>query len=243
MSTREMTDQLVCELNQSGFVRIGASQMRELVGPAPMEEWPAFKASWDSLALDEYMADGGTYRRRSFAAFLIGPKFVWRRAHRPHYQDREHNPLNGGVARWFAPMADELTNGALVNALLRAARMIFEAESDRHLWYVEMHQFRIEARCDGPGLPTPEGLHRDGVDWVFMLAVQRSEVKGGVSQIHASDGQEVTSFTLEEPFEAMLLDDRRVLHGVTPIHARDSAAAGHRDILVVTFKQTSEWNP
>ncbi|MBU2233017.1 MAG: 2OG-Fe dioxygenase family protein [Alphaproteobacteria bacterium] len=243
MSAHSLPDPLVRELSDTGFVRIGASRMQELVGPSSMKEWPLFKASWNSLALDEYMADGGTYRRRSFAVFLVGPNFAWRRAHRPHYQDREHNSLNGGVERWFAPMAGELTNGLLVNALLRAATTIFNAEGARRLWYVEMHQFRIEARPDGPGLPTPEGLHRDGVDWVFMVAVERSGVTGGVSQIHGPDGREISSFTLKEPFEAILLDDRRVLHGVTPIHPLDSAVAGHRDILVVTFKQTTEWNP
>lgn len=242
MSTPKIPDQFVRELNDGGFVRISASLMRELVGSEPMEEWPAFKASWNSLALDQYMADGGTYRRRSFAVFLVGPNFVWRRAHRAHYQNREHNPLNGGVARWFDPVADTLTNGELVNALLWTTRMIIDVDAHR-LWYVEMHQFRIEACLDGPGLPTPEGLHRDGVDWVLMLAVERSCITGGVSQIYAPNGREISSFTLEEPFEAVLLDDRRVLHGVTPIHPLDSAVAGYRDILVVTFKQTTEWNP
>ncbi|MEJ5022990.1 2OG-Fe dioxygenase family protein [Ochrobactrum vermis] len=242
MNAAEILDQCIRELKDSGFVRICASDMQELVGLSSMEEWSLFHDNWNSLGLDEYMADGGTYRRRSFAVFLVGPNFIWRRAHRPHYQDREHNPLNGGIARWFEPVDESLTNGELVNALLRTTRMIIDVDAHR-LWYVEMHQFRIEARPDGPGLPTPEGLHRDGVDWVFMLAVERSGITGGVSQIHAPDGREISSFTLEDPFEAMVLDDHRVLHGVTPIHPRDSAVAGHRDILVVTFKQTTDWNP
>lgn len=243
MSLLEIPDHLTCKLNDYGFVRIGARLLSDLVGSEAMMEWPDFRASWETLPLDEYMADGGAYRRRRFAVFLIGPNFVWRRAHRPHYQDRAHNPLNGGIARWFAPIADSFTNGVLINELLRTARMMLRAEGAVGLWYVEMHQFRIEARSDRPGLPTPEGLHRDGVDWVFIIAINRSGITGGVSRIHALDGTKIKSFTLERPLEAILLNDRRVLHDVTPIHLHQGARAGHRDVLVLSFKRTTEWNP
>jgi hypothetical protein len=33
----------------------------------------------------------------------------------------------------------------------------------------------------------------------------------------------------------VLLDDRRVMHGVTPIHPLDPARPGHRDVLVLTY--------
>jgi hypothetical protein len=35
--------------------------------------------------------------------------------------------------------------------------------------HIELHQFRIETTPDHIGRPTPEGLHRDGVDWVFVM--------------------------------------------------------------------------
>jgi len=35
----------------------------------------------------------------------------------------------------------------------------------------------------------------------------------------------------------VLLDDLRVLHGVTPIRPEDSARPALRDVLVVTFRQ------
>lgn len=39
-------------------------------------------------------------------------------------------------------------------------------------WYVEAHAFRIDT-SDGIGRPTPEGAHRDGVDFVAVLLVGR----------------------------------------------------------------------
>ena len=42
-------------------------------------------------------------------------------------------------------------------------------------------------------------------------------------------------FTLATPGDSILIDDRRILHGVTEIHAIDPARAAWRDALVVTF--------
>ena len=102
-----------------------------------------------------------------------------------------------------------------------------------------MHQFRIEALPGSEGLPTPEGLHRDGVDFVLVLLVNRENIASGTTSIHAPDGRELGRFTLTQPFDAALVDDARVAHGVTPVQALDSAAPAHRDVVVVTFKSAS----
>ena len=52
---------------------------------------------------------------------------------------------------------------------------------------MELHQFRIEARAGQIGQPTPEGLHRDGVDWVLVVLVDRRNVESGVTSIYDLD--------------------------------------------------------
>jgi hypothetical protein len=103
-------------------------------------------------------------------------------------------------------------------------------------WHVEAHQFRIEARSDAEGLPTPEGLHRDGVDWVLVMLIDRVNVAEGVTKIHASNRGEIGSFCLAAPFDSALVDDHRCYHAVTPIVPIDPTAPAHRDVLVVTFR-------
>jgi hypothetical protein len=103
-------------------------------------------------------------------------------------------------------------------------------------WRVEVHQFRIEARPGERGLPTPEGVHRDGVDYVLVLLVGRQNIAEGVTTIHGADGTPLGSFTLTDPFDAALVDDHRVAHGVTPVEPLHPDAAAHRDVLVVTFR-------
>src|SRR3546814_18288304 len=89
-------------------------------------------------------------------------------------------------------------------------------------WHVEVHQFRIEAALAEAGQPTPEGVHRDGVDYVMVLLVRRENVASGTTTIHTPQGELLGSFTLTDPLDVTLLDDHRVFHGVTPEIGRAS---------------------
>jgi 2OG-Fe dioxygenase len=84
---------------------------------------------------------------------------------------------------------------------------------------VELHQFRIEATAGQIGEPTPEGLHRDGVDWVLVALVNRTNVESGVTSIYGMDHRHLGDFTLTDPLDAVFLRDNRVFHGVTTIRA------------------------
>ena len=105
-------------------------------------------------------------------------------------------------------------------------------------WRIELHQFRIEARPGEEGRPTPKGAHRDGVDYVLVLLIRRRNIAQGTTSIHAlGDRRLLGSFTLTEPFDAALVDDARVYHGVTPVEPLDPAHPAYRDVLVVTFRR------
>ncbi|MCW2412296.1 hypothetical protein M2345_002055 [Sphingobium sp. B8D3D] len=200
-------------------------------------EWRSFAQSWDELPRDMWMADGGTYRRRRYAAFEVDGDACGRLPHRAHYQDRNHNPLNGGVERWFAPMADGQATSALLRDLMRntAARISQASGCEEHAWMVEAHQFRIEALPDLPGLPTPEGMHQDGRDWVLILLVGGSNYSGGTTRVETVSGACLLEHRLAHAGEALLLDDGEVRHGTTPIQSEVGDLPAWRDTLVLTF--------
>ena len=104
-------------------------------------------------------------------------------------------------------------------------------------WHVEVHQFRIEAQGFLAGKPTPEGMHRDGVDYVLVLLLQRRNIDSGTTMIGDDDQGFFSSFTLTEPFDSALVNDQRVFHGVTPVKAHDPDKPAFRDVLVVTFRR------
>jgi hypothetical protein len=218
---------------------------RALEAAGPLDDWGAFAASWDDLEVDTHMADGGRYRRRRHAAFASGPgDEIRRQAHQPHFQALDYNPLNGGVARWFAPVTDAAADSHAMRTVLEFSRALFASLSPGVAgWKIEVHQFRIEARAQAVGRPTPEGLHRDGVDYVLVLLVNRSNIASGTTSIHAPDGHELGRFTLTEPLDAALVDDARVSHGVTAVEAIDPDAPAYRDVLVVTFSRAALSGP
>ena len=227
------------DLADRGFIRFEAAHIRNLLGLEAMADWRAFAASWNDLGLDTFMADGGRYRRRRFAAFAVAPGLLARKPHQPHWQSRDYNPLNGGVQRWFDPVTEAIADHPVTRGVIATGLDLFDplSPASDDPWHVEMHQFRIEARAGEQGLPTPEGMHRDGVDWVIVMLVDRQTVDSGVTDIFAPDGASLGSFTLTTPGDAVFLDDHRVLHGVTPIRPRDAQAPAVRDVLVVTFRR------
>jgi hypothetical protein len=222
-----------------GFAFVAGARMRGwLEDGAPLADWDALAESWNRLELDTFMADQGRYRRRRHAVYAAVPGGPIALAPpQPHYQALDYNPLNGGVERWFAPVEPAFADGPSLRAILAHCRALFERLAGAVAWHIELHQFRIEALPGAPGMPTPEGMHRDGVDYVLVLMVRRQNIDRGTTLIGAPDGAFADSFTLVEPFDAALLDDHRVYHGVTPVQARDPAAPGWRDVLVVTFRR------
>jgi hypothetical protein len=220
-----------------GYAFVQASAMREMLAPfGSLSDWDRFADSWNDLEIDTYMADGGRYRRRRHAVYEAGAADgVRRAAHQAHYQALDYNPLNGGVARWFEPVAVDVGDGATMRAVLAFCHAFFGGVSPDRTWRVEVHQFRIEARAGEAGLPTPEGLHRDGVDYVLVLLVQRCNIARGTTSIHGPGGRGLGAFTLIEPLDAALLDDARVSHGVTGVQPIDPSTPAYRDVLVVTF--------
>lgn len=240
MSKPGIADSLAARLCRDGFAHAGAAEIEALLAQhGGTADRACFAASWDDLGLDIYMADGGRYRRRRHAAFAMRPGSdrIHRKLHQPHYQSRDYNPLNGGVERWFQPVAPAVAAGATMSAILRACRDLFDRLTTVPAWHIEVHQFRIEARPGEAGQPTPEGMHRDGVDHVLVLLIRRENVQSGETAIHDLAGHKLGSFTLAEPLEAALVDDNRVFHGVTPVEPLDPARPAFRDVLVVTFRR------
>ncbi len=225
---------------RAGYAFVEASDMRSALARfGTLADWPAFAASWDDLATDTYMADGGRYRRRRFAVYSAphrGP--IVRGPHQPHYQSLDYNTLNGGIERWFEPVTEDIGGGASMRTILDYCRALFgKLAPDTARWHVEAHQFRIEAKPGQHGKPTPEGMHRDGVDYVLVLLVARRNIRSGTTTVHDLDRRALGSFTLTDPLDAALVDDRRCFHGVTPVEPENPAQPAYRDVLVVTFRK------
>ncbi|HKB14341.1 MAG TPA: 2OG-Fe dioxygenase family protein [Vicinamibacterales bacterium] len=230
---------LTLSIADCGYQFAPAGPMRAaLESTGSLADWQAFAASWNDLAIDPYLAEGRRFRRRRFAVYAADAGCaIERHVHQPHVQAREYNALFGGLERWFEPIAPEVGSGPTLHTILRFCCRTFGALAPAaSRWRVEVHQFRIEARGEVPGEPTPEGVHRDGVDFVLVMLVNRENIVSGVTTVYDLAGQPLGNFTLTNPFDATLIDDARVAHGVTAVTPLDNSRAGYRDVLVVTFR-------
>lgn len=229
-------DAVIDALRQRGYAVLAPADAAALCG-VPLSGLQALASSWNDLPPDEYLRDGGRYRHRRHGCFVVEATSLRQVPHRAHYQSLDYNALHGGIQRWFEPIVPSVVHAPAWRQALVALGDCFSAVRTPRPWYVEAHQFRIDAR-DGIGRPTPEGAHRDGVDFVAVFLVGRQAIRGGETRVFAADGPDGQRFTLSEPWSLLLLDDTRMIHETTPIQPGWPGAgeASHRDTLVLTYR-------
>ena len=233
-ASETVAQSLLRDVRGRGYAVLPPATLAALSGHG-LDEYEALREGWNALPPDEYLKDGGRYRRRRHSCFVVDGENIVQEPHRAHWQSQDYNALHGGKRRWFQPIEPSTIAQPAWPDLLRALAELCSALKGAQRWYVEAHQFRIDT-ADGIGRPTPEGAHRDGVDFVAVILVGRHGIKGGETRVFQADGPDGQRFTLTEPWSLLFLDDERVIHESTPIQPLDPVASGHRDTLVLTFR-------
>lgn len=198
--------------------------------------------SWNRLPADAHLRDGGHYRFRRHDSYVLDVEAdqLTLVPHRAHWQPVIYNALHGGFERWFEPIEATISSHPAWQALIRQLGLLLAQAKPAKQWFIEAHQFRVDT-TGGIGRPTPEGAHRDGVDFVAVLMLGRHQIKGGETRVFEADGPHGVRFTLTEPWSTLLLDDERVIHESTPI--QPTGEHGWRDTLVLTFRQQKFQGP
>ena len=224
-------------LMTTGYAVLNPNNAMALTG-CTLNEVATWLPTWNDLPPDAYLKDGGHYRRRRHSCFVVDGESVLQTEHRAHWQPLEYNALHGGMQRMFEPMQPNLVQSQVWASLLsKLGGLCTALKPETTVWFVEAHQFRIDT-TDGIGRPTPEGAHRDGVDFVAVVLIKRQGIKGGETRVFEVNGSAGQRFTMTEPWTLLLLDDERVIHESTPIQPLDAESSdlSYRDTLVLTFR-------
>jgi hypothetical protein len=227
-----LADELIPSLRKNGFVVVSAETVAE-IAQVPLLDLQALNSFWDDLPRDPYLKDGGRYRFRRHSSYEIKNGTLAPVPHRAHWQSVDYNALHGGIERWFEPSQTQLTNKPAWQSLLLGLAHALNGVKPVTTWFVEAHQFRIDT-TDGIGRPTPEGAHRDGVDFVAVFLLNRVGIKGGETRIFDASGSAGLRFTLSQSWSLLLMNDERMIHESTPI--QPIGPHGYRDTLVLTFR-------
>jgi hypothetical protein len=209
------------------------------IGPRLGPHWQRLREDWDHLELDLYLAQGAKFRLRRYGRYYWSPANDALAAlpHKPYFQPEDENPYAGGIARDFVPLLPDTVHNPFLHALVRSTFACLPVVGDRQdaTWEVRIHQIRIVASVNVPGLPAPEGIHQDGTDFLTLHLVHRHNLVGGESTIYDLARKPIRHYTMRETLDSLILEDPRIMHGVTPVYPADGRTLGIRDLLGVDF--------
>ena len=225
-------EELAQTLRSQGYA-VASAQTVATISKVALGNLENLRQYWEGLPRDPYLKDGGRYRFRRHASYEIKGEHLNLVPHRAHWQSLNYNALHGGIERWFEPIQSALLNDPAWQSLLVGLAKLLSGLKPASTWFVEAHQFRIDT-ADGIGRPTPEGAHRDGVDFVAVFLLDRVGIKGGETRIFDASGSAGLRFTLAQPWSVLLMNDERMIHESTPIQPLGDY--GYRDTLVLTYR-------
>ncbi len=116
------------------------------------------------------------------------------------------------LQQWFSPPTD--------------SKLHPEAE-------IGIHQIRTTCSPNNFGNPAPEGIHRDGTDFVGIFSVDRTNILGGKTHLYTARMEKPVFKKVLHPGELLLVNEDDFLHFTTPIKP-ESIGVGTRDVFVLT---------
>ncbi|MBH8576916.1 2OG-Fe dioxygenase family protein [Nostocaceae cyanobacterium CENA369] len=187
-----------------------------------------FKPFFNNLPVDPYIK--GDYRLRRLSRFVVSGDCVIKLPHGYLFQPKEYNPLVGDIKREFSELDDALVEldifKNLVLAFSDSCKLHPEAE-------IGVHQIRTTCSPDNMGNPAPEGIHKDGTDFIGIFSVDRENIQGGETHLYTAKKEKPVFSKILSPGELLLVNDHDFLHFTTPIKPQIKAQ-GTRDVFVLT---------
>jgi hypothetical protein len=186
------------------------------------------KQFFADLPVDPYIK--GNYRLRRLSRFIVSGDQLIKLPHGYLYQPKEYNPVVGGIKREFEELDDALINHEtfkhLILAFSDSCKLHPEAE-------IGVHQIRTTCSPNNYGNPAPEGIHRDGTDFIGIFSVDRDNIEGGETHLYTARKEKPVFSKVLNPGELLLVNDHEFLHFTTPVKPR-AERQGTRDVFVLT---------
>jgi hypothetical protein len=147
------------------------------------------------------------------------------------YVQGQSNKLLGHVPRHFDTVEDDLRS--YIEYGFNVVDQNWPLSKYESEWLIHCHQIRVHAMPAVTGIPVPEGIHKDGAEFVLMGCVAREGVKGGISHIYEDEGAPPIFGVTLMAGQAILVSDRDVYHMVSPVIAEKDE--GYRDMILMGF--------
>ena len=197
----------------------------------------------DAVSVDANGASMHLQRERRYAAFDV---YISRANH----QELTNVTYREGVTsfaqtvddfrnatRTFEPLEPDVRDSMFLHNFIKttcswAAASMFGPHSTNIRANVSVHQVRQVARPGVSSDNAPEGVHRDGADFIVSaLVLNKRNILGGRSTVFSPDKQEVLLEHTLEAGEGIFHEDRELWHDITKVHVGPGEEFGFRDII------------
>lgn len=245
------------DLRCQGFARLNILPIA--IAPWHVATVPVFlKKAGSKLLPDPYDLTG--MRKRSYARFIwIAETGALEPAGRNF--DSADQPVTGysqgssvqsefgNMQRVFPAIRESVASSPLLRSIVHAdgsLAVLSGALSSSLAYLVGIHFIKLQPGPSAPAVITPDEIHRDGEPVTFAHLIERSNCNGGENFVTSLDTvgkrpadlseQDIFSqFTLLEPGDSFVVDDRKVAHYVSPVSRIAPDQLGHRTIMLVDF--------
>ena len=237
MAGIKSTRNIKADLRRARYCLLRAEELQ--VSAELRQDWLSLSIDYSDLPADEFLPDGGRYRFRRYGRYSLAPGTgaLTRLSHEDYYQSADINRVTGGYVRRFAPLLDTTFDNAFLQELIRFDFHQFPLEESllSGEWEVHAHLIRVRANASEQGQPTPEGIHRDGAEYVAVHLAELVNAYGGGVSIYNDSQQLLSSFRLERVFDSYLFHDASLWHEAAPIRPSAPEHAAIRSILTFDF--------
>ena len=225
------------ELSDKGYSLVRATEMS--IPDNMRQAWLSLSIDYADLPPDEFLPNNGKYRFRRYGRYYFQPQTeeLLPLPHVNYFQGTDINKVTGGIIRKFAPLLDSTFENKFLQEMVRFDFRNFPVTDEmcQNAWQVDVHLVRVVASAEEQGHPTPEGVHKDGAEFVTVHLAEYVNANGGTVHILDNDKNPLEEFTLHQIMDFYLFDDSRLWHSADPISPKQADHKAIRSILTFDY--------
>lgn len=174
------------------------------------------------------------YRKRAMSQFNIelnDPGLSLHPAPDQAYVQPDTGEYQRSLPRKYASAPEAILQNQGVKAVIQHyAQFIRNLEPSRKGLNVMIHPTSVVCEANKVSLPSLEGIHCDGADFIISaLVISRTGIQGGQSVIYSKDREEIYRTTLK-PGEGIFQSDKDLLHDATPVTIDETVSSTKRAV-------------
>lgn len=190
---------------------------------------PQLKKSFNYLNIDNYYEN---QRFRNFSLIEIDDDdnilSLKIKGNYKFFQSSYYNSYLGEKYRNYQNIDINLLNDSSFKNLIK----LFIQQIPYKVKFLTVHQIRVITNYNSTNL-VPEGIHRDGYNYIGIFVTNLSNINGGESKIYDTNKNLIFEKKLAEN-QMIFINDQKLFHSVNNISSNDNIKIGYRDIFVLT---------